>query len=47
MQQAPAQANIWGYVEKCDSKLTATFNNMEYTPQTFTGDHYCIAIWKS
>lgn len=37
LQQAPARASIWGYVTKCDSKLTTTFNGLKYTPRTFTG----------
>ena len=37
LQQAPAKANIWGYVTKCDSKLTASINKTKLTPQSFTG----------
>ena len=39
LQQAPAMANIWGYVTECDSTLTATFNGMKYTPKNFTGEN--------
>lgn len=38
LQQAPARANIWGYVMKCDSTITATFEEKPYTATTFTGE---------
>ena len=37
LQQAPAQAIVWGYAPKCDSKITATFNGKTIDPTTFTG----------
>ena len=38
LQQAPAQANIWGYVTKCDSTVTATFTGNTYHPTTFMSE---------
>lgn len=37
LQQEPAQANIWGFVSKCDSKISATFNKKTLSAVTFNG----------
>jgi hypothetical protein len=37
LQQAPARANVWGYVMKCDSTVTVTFDGQTYPATTFTG----------
>ena len=34
LQQAPAQAIVWGYAPKCDSKLTVTFDQKAIEPTT-------------
>lgn len=43
LQQAPAQAIVWGFVSKCDSKLSATFGEKAMTPTQSTGKLITIA----
>ena len=31
LQQAPNQANVWGYTSDCDDKVSVNFNNMDYS----------------
>ena len=38
LQQAPARANIWGYVGRCNAVISLSFNGMKYTPQIFRGE---------
>jgi len=40
LQQAPAQAIVWGYAPKCDSKLTLTFDGKTMEPTSFAGKQY-------
>ena len=30
LQQAPNQANIWGYTSDCEDKVSINFNNVDY-----------------
>ena len=40
LQQAPAQAIVWGYTPNCDSKLSLMFDGKMMEPTSFTGEQY-------
>lgn len=42
LQQAPASANVWGYVLKCDSKVTVTFAGKKLPANFSSGMQYLV-----
>ncbi len=40
LQQAPNQANIWGYTSDCSDKVTVSFNQNDYSATLIMGKRY-------
>ena len=39
LQQAPNQANVWGYTSDCEDKVTVNFVQEEYPTTLINGKH--------
>ena len=37
LQQAPNQANVWGYTSDCQDKVSVNFDNKDYTATVVNG----------
>ena len=37
LQQAPNQANVWGYTSECEDKVTINFNQNDYPATMLKG----------
>ena len=46
LQQAPNQANVWGYTSECEDKVTINFNQNDYPATMLKGiasyNHYSM-----
>jgi hypothetical protein len=40
LQQAPNQANVWGYTSDCSDKVTVNFNQNDYSATLIMGKRY-------
>ena len=40
LQQAPNQANVWGYTSDCSDKVTVNFNQNDYSTNLIAGMTY-------
>ena len=43
LQQAPYQANVWGYTADCGDKVTVNFNQNDYPATMIMGKIYAYA----
>ena len=37
LQQAPNQANVWGYTSDCEDKVSVNFNNVDHPATIIKG----------
>ena len=47
LQQAPNQANVWGYTSDCEDKVTVKFIQEEYSTTLIKGTHFSSSVLSS